>query len=1135
MDFLVVKRAVRACEGLVHWNPGQVLDGASLIWDSANLPAPPAPNPHFPTSHVGNHPQQKVPPLCFVVAHWMYSMFYSPFSKSLARCLYIAAKSVLFFLLEWMCSPLMKGRKFNPQVSMVVGILMQCSMLSRFVQSVTSRTRRAILRVTPPLIAAIIWRGSCVSQSDRFHWRTFILTQWITIVNIPDSKVDGVMYAVLGIVSYLGSCGTRRWEKAGLRSSGGLLRLLEHIVGTLKPTERRGNEKRYGQWRAAGPWTLSWLVLWLGEMSTIELMERAAIPLLRLTGNEEWERTEERPFSRLKSKVLRRRPHRWFRQMRFKSMSCILLAGESVLVSLFQTSNGDMVESLRPPIQLQLPPPAQIYQSDEVICTRPALQQSLFQEKTVIPSTADLMSRSYADAHRIVCNLLRAKTGDRPRSLNPRLFPQLFALQLGTRTIRPHLEVFNDSDSEFAASIASTILTIESPGRKQLAKARFRPALQRFGLPLFGIRTFKCASKAILQAATGVVKTCLKAFAETAPAAAEWIGSRSLFLQGGAPKFENKRRHRRLARSFEWEQVSHLVDYPPTTEGVIDAIKNLGDDNRLYRVTVNSDTQCFLTWRDAKQATCRVIAEWTLFSQLPAYLVQSADLICDLLPPPSAQRAADRRMASDWQAYDSHASSFNIPQGCVLAQDDKDPKSSWRMGETMYRLLLVRFCMVSATWRLRTDITPQQAHIQVRDNLLSRLPSVILKGLRASILHAKNLIPQAYVSIKSKCWSEDGKGGFVQSCLKKGHQCCRVICATLSPGAMRFRSVSRAWQDLIVEGKGSFEAWSMRSAFTEVVRKRMRLRILPDGVPCIRCAGVRPKGGIACCAADADQFYETVNTRSVLAAAKKIRDNRGSDTRIAVLKVNRCRIWRTPGKARSPSFYSYTVGEVFQALEALVSSTVAVIGDQVIECSGLMIGAYPSKVCVSLYCNDFEATWQADAKLRKEGNWYLGYDDWSRVCANSRYTDDLFSESGILCGLCLEALQKDIYRGRISFTPQPTTGPQDWLDARFQQGSGDFDWHEREKTWRKPNVCSIAHKQTILRASVMAKFARINQVCFLKPALREFNKVSWFWRRVCTLLQDGYPKNLLKSIVISLPQIPGSPSGELLRSLISKL
>ena len=62
MDFLVVKRAVRACEGLVHWNPGQVLDGASLIWDSANLPAPPAPNPHFPTSHVGNHPQQKVPP-----------------------------------------------------------------------------------------------------------------------------------------------------------------------------------------------------------------------------------------------------------------------------------------------------------------------------------------------------------------------------------------------------------------------------------------------------------------------------------------------------------------------------------------------------------------------------------------------------------------------------------------------------------------------------------------------------------------------------------------------------------------------------------------------------------------------------------------------------------------------------------------------------------------------------------------------------------------------------------------------------------------------------------------------------------------------------------------------------------------
>ena len=138
----------------------------------------------------------------------------------------------------------------------------------------------------------------------------------------------------------------------------------------------------------------------------------------------------------------------------------------------------------------------------------------------------------------------------------------------------------------------------------------------------------------------------------------------------------------------------------------------------------------------------------------------------------------------------------------------------------------------------------------------------------------------------------------------------------------------------------------------------------------------------------------------------------------------------------------------------------------------------------------------------------------------------------MLCGSCLECLPDDIYRGKIKFSPQSTTGPQDWLDARFQQGSGDFDWNERERTWRKPNIPAVAHKQSVLRASFIAKHARIDQVMFKKPAQCELTKVTWTWRRIQTLLSDGYNVKLVKSIIIGLPR---SPAGEQLRILVARL
>jgi hypothetical protein len=66
----------------------------------------------------------------------------------------------------------------------------------------------------------------------------------------------------------------------------------------------------------------------------------------------------------------------------------------------------------------------------------------------------------------------------------------------------------------------------------------------------------------------------------------------------------------------------------------------------------------------------------------------------------------------------------------------------------------------------------------------------------------------------------------------------------------------------------------------------------------------------------------------------------------------------------------------------------------------------------------------------------------------------------------------------------------------------------------------------VIYSSIRGKHARIDQVLFQDRDRREAKKVEWTWTRLCALLEDGYPKKLLRGIVTSLPQ---TEAGDVLR------
>ena len=111
-----------------------------------------------------------------------------------------------------------------------------------------------------------------------------------------------------------------------------------------------------------------------------------------------------------------------------------------------------------------------------------------------------------------------------------------------------------------------------------------------------------------------------------------------------------------------------------------------------------------------------------------------------------------------------------------------------------------------------------------------------------------------------------------------------------------------------------------------------------------------------------------------------------------------------PGRLWSNGFVSIQVSEVCQAIDTFSTQFVTVLGDTVLQVTGLPIGAIISSPTVNINLDFHEASTLEDTqKLEINGFGCLGQSFQQHV-AWVRYVDDFLVQSRTLCVECLQAL-----------------------------------------------------------------------------------------------------------------------------------
>ena len=178
-----------------------------------------------------------------------------------------------------------------------------------------------------------------------------------------------------------------------------------------------------------------------------------------------------------------------------------------------------------------------------------------------------------------------------------------------------------------------------------------------------------------------------------------------------------------------------------------------------------------------------------------------------------------------------------------------------------YMVLLFHFAIISTAGEM-VALSVGDAHAWCRGVMFTLVPAVVQKFL--FLRKYKSFLPDYYGTVKAKCF-QNGK----KTCSKVGHSCLRkVVLFAAWPFRKRWRVIHRGLETVLRPTGIGDEVWSLKEA-CPILEHRMRFADVAHGDPyCCRCGC--PKSNTVAVTADAGQFFEAVQARQAIAAARRV-------------------------------------------------------------------------------------------------------------------------------------------------------------------------------------------------------------------------------------------------------------------------
>jgi len=473
----------------------------------------------------------------------------------------------------------------------------------------------------------------------------------------------------------------------------------------------------------------------------------------------------------------------------------------------------------------------------------------------------------------------------------------------------------------------------------------------------------------------------------------------------------------------------------------------------------------------------------------------------------------------------------------VLVGDDKNRAKMWGLQPLELHCLIVQQALVGVSnWCVVHDLDPAGLIERCLEMCRLALPSWLRRG-RANKGPLPDQGPTLFVSIKSKCYADDG----THICSKVGHSCLRrIIEFSRFPFQGPWRFVARGLRAMLAEVTCGIGVPSLK-ALPNVIRAKARHLVPSLTGRCMRCGGNLEQWNIA--TADIDQAFEEcggpilASALTALQAAFQVLHPSGyvSVKKGKAVETHIGRFW-------SSDFITLHCTQITHAIQEFAKQVCCTFGNTVLQISGLPIGAIPSAAAVEVFLNYSESVFLNHSELQaRNGFHFLTLNTLKQHVLWVRYVDDLCFASRTVCAPCLLALSKLIYPTKVSACSGDSTNPHIHIIADVQIIVGPTgltlllknpnrpfltNGEDRVRVNLIPWPGSMPMRFAQLRGCVLGLIARARQVHDAEY-LSAHCVIEFFWE--LDLL--GYPSSLLHALAFSLP---ASTLAQTLRGFVAK-
>ena len=639
--------------------------------------------------------------------------------------------------------------------------------------------------------------------------------------------------------------------------------------------------------------------------------------------------------------------------------------------------------------------------------------------------------------------------------------------------------------------LARLAKALPAPTQRKVVLNKIREYLALKGLPAQAM-FIKVPDKALLNAVKKLVLGAIDN-ANLESGVKRWIKSKTHFTVSRMPVWKDKWAHAKHASQASLEKVESLPD-----EHVLDALAGHG----FTRPTVNWK----LEYRLSDRAKCSDLYKEVKQQFQKSGLASVVAKICpkdflDAIQKDKRYCSQKRQLHLSQHKYETYTEPMKsmVESGAVVP-DDKTKHIAWGMPIVAYHVLCLTFLALSPSWFI-VLMSPLEAN----SLLLARMVGILGPKLarRFGAIPGACLIPSGYVTIKSKCFAVGETLGRV--CNTSKHSCARKICSYSKwPKKLAWRRMNRGI-DIVIK-KYFPRCWSLGIGSSRRKTKKRFVKVESSPKPGDVHQMLWKKTSLVGVVADANQFYEEVEPAAAVEALGNTLANAASRGWRGVY-VGRAKKRKGFLTADRPNPLSKFCFFDFQTLLVCFRAALAVpfvtFGHVVARMQGLPIGGLCSKAATSALLTSQEERWFRHVKSRQQN---LGFELMNgpieASCLHLRYVDDVLLVSKLWCKGCLLFWLKQCYS--VSFEACSNIDEICWLDMILHCPQGVVRPKKNHVTVPPP----WGSKRTCLRPIF---FNCLRRVCLISSdgaatrlhmmrVLLDFAKYGWSIRHISSVV-----------------------------------